>query len=250
MGSACPPEVPPPRVPGFWLPDPSLPSARERARTARSFPPRLPGSEEHGPSHELRPPYRVSDRSLRPTRRRIGSSLGVLHPDDDFRGQVRFTRVCLTRHLPASGFRPSRRLAPWRAVPARRPTAAHGVHPSGHVPPTSRTRFRAVAPMPFPALPAFSSEDEKVGSSAATPGLSSGRRAGPSGRSCPPSDPRPSWVSSPLRSSRPAAMVPASRNLPSCAFTPKATEVTDDAGAPGSRSTARSGELSRARRLP
>jgi hypothetical protein len=35
----------------------------------------------------------------------------------------------------------------------------------------SRTRYRAGALLPFPALPVFSSEDEKIGSSVATPGL-------------------------------------------------------------------------------
>jgi hypothetical protein len=80
LGFACPPEVRPLRVASFWLPAPPLPSARERARTSGCFPMRLPGSEEHGPSHGLRPPYRVSDRSLRPTRLRVDSSLGVLSP--------------------------------------------------------------------------------------------------------------------------------------------------------------------------
>jgi len=58
-----------------------------RARwTPGSFPGRLPDTpKSSGPSRELRPLYRVSDRSLRPTRLRVDSSHGVLRPYDVFR---------------------------------------------------------------------------------------------------------------------------------------------------------------------
>jgi hypothetical protein len=138
-------------------------------------------------------PYRVSDRSLRPTRRRAGSSLGVSPPTTTPRAQVRFTRACLTRHLPASGFRPSRRLPPCercRPESRRRPW---GSPYRALIPSIGRARFRALALLPFPVLPAFSSEVEKVGSSAATPGLCSDRRAARSGGSYPPSRTMPSW---------------------------------------------------------
>jgi hypothetical protein len=49
-----------------------------------SFPIRLPVVPENsGPSHGLRLPFRVSDRSLRPTRLRVDSSHGVHRPYDD-----------------------------------------------------------------------------------------------------------------------------------------------------------------------
>jgi hypothetical protein len=170
--------------------------ARTR-RTPGSFPVRLPETpKSSGPSHGLRPLYRVSDRSLRPTRLRVDSSHGVLRPYDDFRSQIRFTRACLTRHLPASGF----------GYPLAGLLPAHGSDPEiGHRPwgspfrasylPASRTRYRAVVLMPFPAHPSFSSEDEKVGSSAATPGLCSNRKAVPFREVVPPFRAVPSWVS-------------------------------------------------------
>jgi hypothetical protein len=149
-----------------------------------------------GPSRGLRPPYRVSDRSLRPTRLRVDSSHGVSVPYDDSRLQVRSTRDCLTRHLPTSGF----------GYPLAGLLPAHDTDPKiGHrpwgspfralYPPASRTRFRAVALMPFPVHPSFSSEDEKVGCSAATPGPCSGRRAVSFREVEPPFRAEPSWVS-------------------------------------------------------
>ena len=67
-----------------------------------------------------------------------------------------------------------------------------GVHPSGlFYSPASRTRFRAVALMSFPAHPSFSSEDEKVGSSAQLQDFAPTEKPFPSGRSCLPSGPCP-----------------------------------------------------------
>jgi len=179
------------------LPAPPLPFTRERAGLrglSRQDSPDAPKST--GPSHGLRLPYRVSDRSLRPTRRRVDSSHGVSRPYDGSREQVRLTRVCLTRHLPASRF--GYPLA--GLLPVREPDPRIGHRPWGSpfralYPPASRTRFRAVALMPFPARPAFSSEDEKVGRSAATPGPCSGRRAVPFREVEPPFRAEPSWVS-------------------------------------------------------
>jgi hypothetical protein len=132
LGSACPPEWSPTRVAGFWLPAPPLALGARTRWTPGSFPVRLPDAPKStGPSHGLRLPCRVSDQSLRPTRLRIGSSHGVHRPYDDIRAQIRLTRVCLTRHLPASGFRPSRRFAPCARPPVRGPEAVRGVHPSG-----------------------------------------------------------------------------------------------------------------------
>jgi hypothetical protein len=105
MRSACPSERSSCRVASFWLPAPPLPFTRERAGLrglSRCDFPVTP--KRSGPSRGLRPLYRVSNRSLRPTRLRVDSSHGVLRPDDDVRLQVRSTRVCLTRHLPTSGF--------------------------------------------------------------------------------------------------------------------------------------------------
>jgi hypothetical protein len=78
--SACPQESSPSRVAGFWLPAPPLPSAPRRW-TPGSFPVRLPDVPKNaGTSPGLRPPFRVSDRPLRPTRFRIGSSREVRSP--------------------------------------------------------------------------------------------------------------------------------------------------------------------------
>ena len=77
--------------------------------------------------------------------------------------QVRFTRVCLTRHVPTSGFRPSRRFAPCGPEPIREPTAARGsvlqsLDPFDQPPPLPGSCRPAVDQV----LSAFSSEDEKV----------------------------------------------------------------------------------------
>ncbi len=105
MRSACPSERSSSRVASFWLPAPPMSFTRERAGLrglSRYDFPETPKSQ--GPSRGLRPLYRVSNRSLRPTRLRVDSSHGVLRPYDDIREQVRFTRDCLSRHLPTSGF--------------------------------------------------------------------------------------------------------------------------------------------------
>jgi len=97
--------------------------------------------------------------------------------------------------------------------------AAPGVHPSG--PCSLRPAALVSEPLPscrFSVLPAFSSEDEKVGSAAAAPGLSSDRRAAPFRGVVPPFRACALLGCLPLRSSGPAAMEPASRLLPSCAF--------------------------------
>jgi len=93
-----------------------LPSARERAWTPGCFPVRPPGlrraralSWAWAPLQGFQP---VAPADPFPDRLLPWSSF----PYGDAREQVRLTRVCLTRHLPASGFRPSRRLAPcWRS---------------------------------------------------------------------------------------------------------------------------------------
>jgi hypothetical protein len=211
---------------------------------------RLPGSEEHGPSHGLRPPYRVSDRSLRPTRLRVDSSLGVLSPTTTSANRSGSPGFASPGTFRPQGFDPLAGLLPGaRCRPeGRRPpmgftlqgTSLRPAAPvSGPWPPCRfrlslpsplRTRrwevplrLRDIPPVEEPVLP---------GGRASLPGLG----------------PRGSPV--PLRSSRPTAMVPASRNLPSCAFPPEVAEATDDGCTPGSRSAARSGELSRVRRLP
>jgi hypothetical protein len=197
VGSACPFERSPCRVASFWLPAPPMTFTRERAGLRGLSRNDLPFAPKNsGPSRGLRPPYRVSDRSLRPTRLRVDSSHGVSVPYDDSRLQVRSTRDCLTRHLPTSGF----------GYPLAGLLPAHDTDPKiGHrpwgspfralYPPASRTRFRAVALMPFPVHPSFSSEDEKVGCSAATPGPCSGRRAVSFREVEPPFRAEPSWVS-------------------------------------------------------
>jgi hypothetical protein len=114
------------------------------------------------------------------------------------RPQIRFTRVCLTRHLPASEFGYS--LA--GLLPASAPRSEDREPPLGFT--LQGLTLRPAAPVSrpllscrFSALPAFSSEDEKVGSSAATPELYSGRRPGSFGGSNPPAEPKPSWDASP-----------------------------------------------------
>jgi len=114
------------------------------------------------------------------------------------RPQIRFTRVCLTRHLPASEFGCS--LA--GLLPADAPRSEDREPSMGFT--LQGLTLRPAAPVSrpllscrFSALPAFSSEDEKVGSSAATPELYSGRRPGSFGGSSPPAEPKPSWDASP-----------------------------------------------------
>ena len=150
-----------------------------------------------GPSHGLQPLYRVSDRSLRPTRLRVDSSHGVLRPYDD----VRESRSGSPGLASPGTFRPQgldtlSSVCSLLTDPILGSDTVPGVHPSGlFYSPASRTRFRAVALMSFPAHPSFSSEDEKVGSSAATPGLCSSRKAVPFREVEPPFRAVPSWVS-------------------------------------------------------
>jgi len=124
-----------------------------------------------------------------------------------------------------------------RTTPIRRSDAARGVHPSGldtfrPAAPVSRPwsscRFRFSLPSPL--------RTRRSGAPPRLQDVTPVRRPFPSGRSCLPSGPRPSWVLRPLRSSRPVAMVPASRNLPSCASPSEAAEAADDAGTPGCHS--------------
>jgi hypothetical protein len=153
VGSACPAEFSPIRVAGLWLPAPPMPSAPRRWAPG-CFPVRLPAAPKNGGSSPgLRLPYRVSDRSLRPTRCRAGSSHEVRSP---------------TTTTPADPVHPGlphpapsglgvwilpRRFAPCERSPIRRSRAAPGVHPTGLDPPTSRTCFQAVALMPFLGSP-------------------------------------------------------------------------------------------------
>jgi hypothetical protein len=105
------------------------------ARAPGCFPVRLPESSEEfpGPPLGFGPPSGFpTGRSGRPV---SGSAppMEFFAPTTTTRPQVRFTRACRTRHLPASGLRPSRRFAPCgrcRSEDRRRP----GVHPSGRYP--------------------------------------------------------------------------------------------------------------------
>jgi hypothetical protein len=166
----CPPELSPAgsRVNGS-PPPPSSFGARD-TWTSGSFPARLPGVPW---KHRALPWASVPPQGFRPIAPagpRAGSSHEVSPPTTTSRPQVRFTRACLTRHLPASWFRPPRRLPPCgRCRPGGR-LPPMGFTTRGSYLPVSRTRYRAGALLPFPVLPAFSSEDEKVGSSAAAPG--------------------------------------------------------------------------------
>jgi hypothetical protein len=130
LGSACPPEFSPSRVAGHRFPAPPLPLALSR-RAPGSFPVRPPGAPRStGALSWAWPPSRVFNRPHRPARR-PAPPVGFFAPTTTVRPQVRLTRVCLTRHLPASGFRPSRRFAPCARPPVRGPEAVRGVHPSG-----------------------------------------------------------------------------------------------------------------------
>jgi hypothetical protein len=160
------------------------------------------------------------------------------HPLRRRHPQIRFTRVCLTRHLPASEFGYS--LA--GLLPANAPRSEDREPSMGFTLQGLSLRPGAPVSRPllscrFSALPAFSSEDEKVGSSAATSEPCSGRRTGSFGGSNPPSEPRPSWVASPSE----ALASPRWHRLPGTS--PHALSLerppkwSDESGAPGSRST-------------
>ena len=218
MRLAYPSEVSPNQVAGYRLPASPRSSAPKRSGprgVSRSDYPtlrRAPGPPlGFGPSTGL-----LTDRSGRPV---AGSAPPVrfFAPTTTTRPQVRFTRVCLTRHRPASRFRPPRRFAPCdrcRSEDRRRPWGS----PFRAFPLRSAALVtEPVALLPFPALPAFSSEDEKVGSSAAASGRYSDRRSVPFRRLVATCRVDALLGCLPLRSTHPAAMEPASRPLPSCA---------------------------------
>jgi hypothetical protein len=223
VGSACPTEWSPNRVAGFWLPAPPMSSARERAGLrglSRPDYPTLPRAP--GPLMGFGSPtgYPTS-RSGRPVSG-PAPPMGFVAPTTDTARRSGSPGLASPGTFRPQGFDPLAGL-----LPARDTDPKIGCRPWGSPfrawhPPTSRTRFRAVALMPFSALPAFSSEDEKVGSSVATPGHCSGRRAVPFREVKPPFRAEALVGLRPLRSSRPAATASASRDLPSCAFSPEA----------------------------
>jgi hypothetical protein len=75
-------------------------------------------------------------------RRRIDSSSpGVWAPSAASELEARFTRVCLTRHLPTSGFRTLLPVSILQHLPALfHAGTAHGVFPSGLFPPAEPSR--------------------------------------------------------------------------------------------------------------
>ena len=179
VGSARPSEFSPTRVAGYWLPAPPMSSARMHAGlrgVSRSGHPRL--RRATGPLLGLGTPFRVSNRPFRPSRSRNGSSLEVRSPTTTTLADPAHPGL---PHPAPSGLRVST-LSPvcsLRTIPVLGPVPPMGFTLQGLLSSTSRARYRTLALLPFPVLPAFSSEDEKVGSSAATPELCSGRRAVP-----------------------------------------------------------------------
>jgi hypothetical protein len=198
LGSACPSEVSPSRVAGY-----GLPASPRSSAPKRSGPRGVPRSDYPALRRAPDPPLGFgsptgfpTDRSGRPV---AGSAPPVrfFAPTTTTRSQVRFTRVCLTRHLPASRFRPPRRFtpcdrcrsedrrrpwgSPFRALPLRSAAPVTGPLPS--------CRFRLSLPSPL-----------RTRRSGAPPRLQSIPPIGgpyPSGGSWPPSGPMPSWVASP-----------------------------------------------------
>jgi hypothetical protein len=198
VGLVYPAEFSPSRVAGYWLPAPPLPFLRRGAGlrgVSRFDYPLLRGAT--GPLLGFDPPSGCQvGRSGRPVSRPTPPMRFT--PLRRRRPQIRFTRVCLTRHLPASGFGyPLAGLLPASASRSEDRVPPLGFTLQGLSLEPAAPVSRPLPSCRFPALPAFSSEDEKVGRSAATSGPYSGQRSGASGGSNPPSEPRPSWATSP-----------------------------------------------------
>jgi hypothetical protein len=204
LGSACPPEWSPSRVASFWLPAPPLPSARERAGLrglSRSGYPEF--RRTPGPLMGFGSPAGFpTGRSCRPV---SGPTppMGFIAPTTTPRTDPVHPGL---PHPAPSGLRVST-LSPacsLRAAPTRGSDAVRGVHPSGldtfrPAAPVSRPwsscRFRFSLPSPL--------RTRRSGAPPRLQDVTPVRRPFPSGRSCLPSGPRPSWVSVPFEALAP-----------------------------------------------
>jgi hypothetical protein len=196
MRSACPPEDSPNRVAGFWLPAPPMPSARERAGLRGLSRPDYPSSRRTpGPLMGFGSPTGFpTSRSGRPvsgptppmgfsapttnTARRSGqpgfASPGTFRPQGST-----LTPACSLRTASIRGS---------NAVPGVHPSGLDTLRPAAPVTgPLPSCRFRFSLPYPLRTIRSGAPPRLQDVTPAAGPS--------PSGRSCLPSGPRPSWVS-------------------------------------------------------
>jgi hypothetical protein len=251
LGSTCPTEFLPIRVAGHRFPAPPLPFPLSRWAPG-SFPVR-----PHRHSEERRRPLLgfglptgfPTGHSDRPVSGPV-PPLGFFAPTTVSHTRIRSTRACLTRHLPTSGFETLTPVCSPRALPVRRPAPPLGFTLQGFAPSSRPRPF----PGPYPhAVSRLSLPSPlRTRRSGAPPRLQGFTPTGEpcsSGGSKLPSEPLPSWVATPSEALAP----PRWSRLPGpspLALSHPAGRSQPDGGAPGSRSAARSGELSRARRLP
>jgi hypothetical protein len=176
--------------------------------------------------------------------------MGFFAPTTVSRTRIRSTRVCLTRHLPTSGFETPTPVCSPRTLPARRPTPPLGFTLQGFSP-SDRPR-----PLPDPYPHAVSRlslpsplRTRRSGAPPRLQGFSPTGEPCSSGGSKLPSEPLPSWVATPSEALAPSRWnrLPGSSPL---ALSRPAGRSQPDVDAPGCQSATGSGELSRARRLP